>query len=302
MKRNQLLYLLIGFCSLANAQMPGSGVYDIEGNYYDTVIIDGREWMQQNLRVTHYRDGMAIPESQDAEAWSSTYSGTWCDMLNGYPIYGKTYNWAAVNNSRGLAPEGWHVPNQAEWDALSASQGGDAVAGIALKSTQHWGVSVFVTPTNASGFTAVPNGLRGEWGTFNATQNAYFWTTDRFPNNNRIIRYLPYDSTSFYEMAMSPSVNYGFSVRCIKNQILANTPFHKQLVAVYPNPATGRINIVAVDFKQNANYTICDLLGKKIRQGNLEDKSVDIADLQSGFYLLTISNEDHLETVKFLKK
>ena len=96
----------------------GTGtVTDIDGNVYQTIIIGDQEWMAENLKVTHYRNGEPIPHLTDNNDWTSTSSGAYCyynnDPSNG-TTYGALYNWYAVDDSRNVAPIGWHVPTDTE--------------------------------------------------------------------------------------------------------------------------------------------------------------------------------------------
>ncbi len=94
---------------------------DFDGNIYKTVKIGDQVWMAENLGVSRYRNGDPIPEVQDPEKWKSLKTGAWCYYKNDEEygeIYGKLYNWHAVNDPRGLAPEGWHVPSDKEWMKL----------------------------------------------------------------------------------------------------------------------------------------------------------------------------------------
>jgi uncharacterized protein (TIGR02145 family) len=124
-----------------------------------------QSWMTKNLDVDTYRNGDPIPQVSDQTTWGALTTGAWCyynnNVANG-PIYGKLYNWYAVNDPRGLAPEGWHVPTDFEWTTLSTCLGGDAVAGGAMKET---GTTHWTTPntgaTNTSGYTGLPGGNRG---------------------------------------------------------------------------------------------------------------------------------------------
>lgn len=81
------------------------------------VTIGAQTWSGYNLDVTTYRNGDAIPQVTDLTTWLNTTTGAWCYYNNDPamgPIYGKLYNWYAVNDSRGLAPTGWHIPTDAE--------------------------------------------------------------------------------------------------------------------------------------------------------------------------------------------
>ena len=148
----------------------------VDENCIPTVTICDQVWMAKNLDVTTYRNGDVISQVTDPTAWNALTTGAWCyynnDPANG-TIYGKLYNWYAVNDPRGLAPTGWHIPTEGELIALSDCLGGQEVAGGKLKET---GTAHWLSPniaTNETGFTALPGGgfvktFNGEW-TFFAT-------------------------------------------------------------------------------------------------------------------------------------
>jgi uncharacterized protein (TIGR02145 family) len=123
------------------------------------VTIGSQVWTNKNLDVTTYRNGDPIPQVTDASTWASLTTGAWCyyndDPANGV-IYGKLYNWYAVNDARGLAPAGWHIPTKSEWETLYT-----ATTGGSMKTT---GITRWNTPntsaTNESGFAGLPGGLR----------------------------------------------------------------------------------------------------------------------------------------------
>ena len=97
-------------------------VTDIDSNTYNSVTIGTQCWTQTNLNVSKYRNGDIIPQVTDPTAWANLTSGAWCyfdnDTSNG-PVYGKLYNWYAVNDPRGLAPADWHIPSDDEWTVLT---------------------------------------------------------------------------------------------------------------------------------------------------------------------------------------
>ncbi|MBT5269507.1 MAG: hypothetical protein HOL70_08685, partial [Candidatus Marinimicrobia bacterium] len=97
-------------------------VTDIDGNVYETVKIGDQIWMAENLKVTHYRDGSAITQVTDNTAWSNLSTEAYCiydnNASNEVDTYGALYNWYAVSDGRNIAPEGWHVPTDAEWKEL----------------------------------------------------------------------------------------------------------------------------------------------------------------------------------------
>ena len=126
----------------------------------DYVTIGTQIWTKKNLDVTTYCNGDPIPQVTDPTAWAGLTTGAWCyynnDPANG-AIYGKLYNWYAVNDPRGLAPSGWHVPSDAEWNTLDTYLGGNSVAGGKMKTTTLW-ASPNIDATNSSGFSGLPGG------------------------------------------------------------------------------------------------------------------------------------------------
>lgn len=105
-----------------------------------TVTIGTQVWMLENLNVSVFKNGVAILEVQDQDAWyeaGENKQPAWCyygsDPKNGAK-YGKLYNWYAVIDTNGLCPQGWHVPSDAEWDILVTYLGGNGVAGAKMKA------------------------------------------------------------------------------------------------------------------------------------------------------------------------
>jgi uncharacterized protein (TIGR02145 family) len=147
-----------------------------------SVIIGTQTWMLRNLDVITYRNGDSIPQVTDPTQWSGLTTGAWCwynnDSANG-AVYGKLYNWYAVNDSRGLAPAGYHIPTASEWQTLTNALGGLSLAGGDLKEagTTHWS-DPNTGATNNSGFTGLPGGNRGAFnGTFSNINNIGYWWT-----------------------------------------------------------------------------------------------------------------------------
>ena len=115
------IILLIAGLAFLSINICAQVIPDYDGNLYHTVTIGSQEWLLENLKVTHYRNGDPIPEVQDSIIWANQIDGAMCyfnnDTTNG-AIYGGIYNWFTVNDSRGLAPFGWHVPSDDEWKTL----------------------------------------------------------------------------------------------------------------------------------------------------------------------------------------
>lgn len=178
--------------------------------------------MAENLKVTHYRNGDAIPNVSDNAAWSGLSSGAYCDPNNdenNVATYGRIYNRYTVDDSRGSVPAGWHVPTDDEWLELKDFLGGWNVAGGKLKEagTAHW-KDPNTGATNETGFTALPAGYRWFNGTFTEIgTEVYFWGGGINQSGNYNPAYLEYDDERFHFGGGDFRSTDGFSVRCIKD-------------------------------------------------------------------------------------
>lgn len=152
-----LLLLLMSACS---GEEPKS-VADIDGKSYKTVAIGGMIWTAENLNVARYRNGDPIPEVRDPEKWSTLTTGAWCwyeNSDNNGKTYGRLYNWYAINDPRGLAPEGWRIATDKDWTTLTESLGGEEIAGGRIKAARLWQQQD--SETGKSGFELLPSGAR----------------------------------------------------------------------------------------------------------------------------------------------
>jgi uncharacterized protein (TIGR02145 family) len=184
------------------------------------IAICNQVWMKKNLDVDHYRNGDLIPQVTDPSVWVNLTTGAWCyynnDPLLG-AVYGKLYNWYAVNDPRGLAPLGWHVPSDAAWDSLSTCLGGATVAGGKMKEagTTHW-LPPNTGADNSSGFSGLPGGKRDDLGTFsNIGYHGIWWSSTEKFTDYAWHYYLYFNfsnlSGNYYFKY------YGSSVRCLRD-------------------------------------------------------------------------------------
>ena len=206
-------------------------VKDIDGNTYLTIKIGEQWWMAENLKVTRYRNGDAISHVTDDNAWENLSSGGYCSYENdpaNAETYGYLYNWYAVNDPRGLAPKGWHVPTDAEWKQLEMSLGmsqpqadddrwrgtdeGDKLKEI---GTAHW-KSYNEGATNESVFSALPGGSRNYKGSFeDSGYEAWFWSSTEGIRDRVWYRHLRNrDSEVFRYSGLKQE---GYSVRCVRD-------------------------------------------------------------------------------------
>ena len=201
-----------------NSLVQTGKVTGIDGNNYKTVKIGNQWWIAENLNVDHYRNGDPVTQVQDPEKWANLTTGAWCyydnDPANGNK-YGKLYNWYAVNDSRNIAPKGWHVPSNAEWQTLLDYLGGSSVAGGKLKETgtSHWN-SHNTDATNESGFAALPGGYRSSGGGYYFIRShAYFCSSTEYDSDHAWYRALDYNYSAVYCHYFNK--RNGFSVRCV---------------------------------------------------------------------------------------
>ncbi len=206
--------------TVSNEQTTGT-VTDIDGNVYNTVKIGNQWWMAENLRVTHYRNGEDVPEIISPTVWVDANTPGYCYYNNNSStaiVYGALYNWYAVQDSRKIAPAGWHVATDAEWNTLVNHLGGETVAGGKLKApgTTRWN-SPNTGATNESGFSAVGAGYRDKYtGSFGETKiNAYIWTASSVNINDAAARRLNFNYANIFDGNFNKG--NGFSVRCVKD-------------------------------------------------------------------------------------
>jgi uncharacterized protein (TIGR02145 family) len=178
-----------------NSNLTYGSMTDIDGNVYPTITICNKTWTARNFNCSKYRNGDVIPQVQDPIQWVNLTTGAWCYYKNDSsygPSYGKLYNWQAVADPRGIAPQGWHLPTSAEWSSLTNCMGNQSVAGCKLKEAGnlHWGLNFNDCSTNESGFTAISTGARsGQTGQFTpwaSIENGTFTNSCDWYGNNCI--------------------------------------------------------------------------------------------------------------------
>lgn len=225
-----------------NVTAPVGPVIDIDGNVYNTVTIGGQTWMVENLKTTMYNDGNPIPNVTDDTEWQMLTTPAYCwydnDTVN-KATYGALYNWFAVNSGK-LAPVGWHVSTDEDWEILvknlvtygynydGSITEDDFISnnkvGKALSATSDWypsnvqgaiGNTDYPTKRNATGFYAFPCGARSsnfvEFGI-----HSYWWSYSElmlmdFAN----VRDIYYNSSGLY--TTNRQIHIGLSVRCVKD-------------------------------------------------------------------------------------
>lgn len=187
-----------------------------------TVKIGNQMWMTMNLNVTKFRNGDPILEAQSEEEWERAGKKkipAWCYYDNDSKLdkkSGKLYNWYAVNDPRGLAPEGFHIPTEEDWNQLIKQLGGEEVAAPKMRFGREWGDSITISHPKAS-FAAVPTGWRkvADDGTGFTSEGAYWWCATPLSLKFAWTRYILFFSKEVKSYCYNKAS--GLAVRCLKD-------------------------------------------------------------------------------------
>lgn len=189
--------LLFTCCTTSN----NNTVRDIDGHEYPIITIGKQIWMAENLRVTRYRNGDTIPLITDTAAWSACTKGAYCNYNNdtgNIATHGRLYNWHAINDSRKIAPEGWHIPTDEEIATLVAWLEKDTASADTIKAK---GLSGY---RHCQGGTYHTRGFNGYWWSAGRSFEIYAWSPRLFTGFADVQR-------NRYEGS------YGLAVRCVKD-------------------------------------------------------------------------------------
>lgn len=211
---NPLAHVDDGSCS------PSCVDVAMDGYTYDVVLIGDQCWFADNLRTTVYSNGDGIPQVLGNWDWDALNYGARCVYGNNssnVPLYGRMYNWFAVDDARGLCPSDWHVPTDAEWSELEdyiASEGFSGVEATALKSTTGW--SGGGNGTDVFGFEAPPGGNRTcSGGLFGGAGSHGRWWTSTPNGSNAWARTMYNSLPDIWRVDYCPES--GWSVRCLRD-------------------------------------------------------------------------------------
>ena len=200
---------------------------------FETVALGKQIWTRYNLNVSVFRNGDSIPQVQNIAEWKeagSQQKPAWCfynnDITNnGRVYYGKIYNFWAVIDPRGLAPEGFHIPNSDEWEILLNYLGHDRY--------DQWSTVAGTRLVSSTGFNALLGGMRYDFGSFIDIEDAsqmskggYWWTSTyqlctNPPCAELYAKYVHLDNESHTKgpYTYAYNQNSGMSVRCIKGAL-----------------------------------------------------------------------------------
>jgi uncharacterized protein (TIGR02145 family) len=200
-------------------------------DFNKSVRIGSQVWMSENLDVSVFRNGDPIPQVFSAWEWHQAAKNKQPACISPRllgdqekPGYGMYYNWFAVADPRGLAPQGWHIPNSGEWQTLIDVAGGVTLAGKALKSSVNWldeKNKAYGNGTDMFGFRGIPTGVyytntRGNKGVFNFEYKFSAWWTSTSKNESEAWLYF-FRSEFDGAGAAARRKSSGMPVRCVKD-------------------------------------------------------------------------------------
>jgi uncharacterized protein (TIGR02145 family) len=312
------ILLLTGLVFLTFKNQAQTTVTDYDGNVYNILKIGTQLWLKENLKVTHFRNGVAIPNVTDDMEWSNLTTAAYCDYYNigsNSDIYGRLYNWYVAIDTNNICPTDWHVPSDGEWNILekfvdsttdttaTGYVGTDLGGKLKEIGSMHW-LSPNTGATDSLGFSALPGGYRFYTGEFNYLwETGSWWTTRVYNGTSAWERDLYYNYAQVYRSA--DNIGDGMSIRCVRKGYgigIENINFQEKS-NIYPNPAFDRVYINYTKTK-SAKMQIYNIIGKCVLLGQLNYgiNNIDVSSLSKGIYLLKMTGTDWTEERKLTKE
>ena len=295
---------------------------DQDGNTFEWITYGTQDWAIENAEIVTYRYGTSIPQVTDDTEWAWLTKGAWCYYDND-PTKGKLYNWYAVMGihdndentpNKEFAPDGWHVPTDAEWTTLEeyliangynydGSTSGNKIA-KSMASTTGWNSATNTgapgddqSLNNSSGFNAFPEGTRVASGSFGIEgYNAIFWSSTESNANSAWYRYM--FGLEGYLARLNDYKLMGLSVRFVRDASTASINDYSNAITIYPNP-----NSSTIEVKQEFSVAkVYSFTGQELLKS--KSKTIDISELPSGVYLLRLYDKSNkvLGTSKVVKQ
>jgi uncharacterized protein (TIGR02145 family) len=194
-----------------------------DGQVYRWVKIGNQVWMAQNLNY------------KTAEH-SYMYNNDEANRAK----YGMYYDFQVLQD---IAPKGWHVPNDAEWQQMEVAAG--LSADQANIDGYRGDMAATLLPGGESGFNLLYAGWHKQ-GFFDALdQTAYFWTTTQ-SGAPVYARMFKKGYNSIYRNRFG--IAYGMSIRCVKDDAAAkpgDTPKKALLTPLIKQPISRTQTVVS---------------------------------------------------------
>jgi uncharacterized protein (TIGR02145 family) len=293
-------------CGATNVHNPAvtyGQATDIDGNAYRTVVIDDKVWFAENLKVTRFQNGDAIPLVSDSAAWSVLTGPGMCSYRNDPTFdcpFGKLYNHFVVSDQRNACPMGWRVPSMTDLydliffldpDANPQQPGNQPnTAGGPLKSA---GLTYWRPPnmnaTNSSGFSAIPNGGRNPEGRFSFTYDgaASYWLSTLAGPGMGFFLELAYPQGMAVRNAYFSE--YAACIRCVTDVSTQDiNDLNVPDLDIHPNPTNGSIVVQAGSSMLGERFEIVDLMGRSILQGTIVSTQamISLEQFPAGMYFM----------------
>ncbi|MCL2284299.1 MAG: hypothetical protein FWC26_13365 [Fibromonadales bacterium] len=183
------------YCSNGAVTIYGS-LEDDGGNVYKTVVIGTQTWMAENLNYNATGSKCNANADSNCVKYGRLYN--WATAMNIDAFYNSSLYTASAKH-RGICPDGWHLPSDAEWDALITAVGGISTAGTKLKATSSWNTGSGIAGTDNYGFSALPGGGGNSDGSFyGAGNNGYWWSASEYNASYANYRNMYYSSSNVF--------------------------------------------------------------------------------------------------------
>ncbi len=212
-----------------------------DGQSYNTVLIGEQCWMAENLNYGVRIDAaINMTDNGIVEKYCYDDDPANCDLYGGHYQWNEMMNHTILEGYRGICPEGWHVPSDADWCALEL-----AVDPTINCNAIFWRGADGGTKLKCGGSSGFEGLLAGQVYTFSShlEEFAYFWTSSQYSEYWSYYRGL--GATNSGVRRWYTSKGYGYSVRCVQGEGAINQP---PSVPSNPTPTNGATNqLVGID-------------------------------------------------------
>ncbi|MCX6282493.1 MAG: hypothetical protein NTU51_11085 [Bacteroidetes bacterium] len=205
--------------SFTTAQISCENYITYEGKIYQTVLINSQCWFRQNLNVgTRINGDVTQTNNNVIEKHCYNDEESNCDFFGALYQWDEMMQYVTAQGSKGICPEGWHIPMDDDWTTLIDYLGGDSIAGGKIKQA---GLDYWASPntgaTNSSGFSALGAGQHNASGFDGIMLYTFFWSSAQdVANPDHAWSRTPYNTGKDIYRGSGLKVN-SFSVRCLKN-------------------------------------------------------------------------------------
>ncbi len=184
-------------------------VTDSEGNVYNTVQIDNKCWMKENLKIgTMINSSLNQSDNTEIEKYCYNDDERYCNVFGGFYQWDEMMNYVSGEDNQGICPDGWHIPTFEELESLNnlATSGNDLIA-----------IGASGSSNNSTGFSALMSGyLKYVPKSFIEFETAsHFWSTKQHIVQTASMNF--FISNDGETGFLSPDKHTGISLRCVKD-------------------------------------------------------------------------------------